>query len=145
MQTYLWDPTFRGKWWQRWLWAARPKNAVLGLAHCLRRRTNISLALAQSSILAELLVWTRLEDGTVILCYTRRSLPVRRPRIYNIETARDKERESSERDARTTVEKGLTICLWACYDHDVIALLKRWEDDPDHDTQHKSLLSTSPL
>ena len=28
---------------------------------------------------------------------------MRRRRIYNIETARDKKRESSERDARTTI------------------------------------------
>ena len=74
------------------------------MVHCLQRRTNIGLAFGSMSLLADSLVWPRLEDGTVILCYTRSSLPVRRLRIYNIETARDVEQESSEGDARTTIE-----------------------------------------
>ena len=104
MQRYLWDPTFRGRMVAEIIVSSYTEECCFGVGLLSKTSDQHWASIGSMSLLAELLVWARPEDGTVILCYTRRSLPVRRRRIYNIETARDKERESSERDARTTIE-----------------------------------------
>ena len=95
MQTYLWD-LFTGKMVAEMIVSSYTEECCFGVGRLSKTSNQHWACIGSMSLLAELLVWTRLEDGTVILCYTRRSLPVRRRRFYNIETKTKSERALRE-------------------------------------------------